>query len=461
MMEAEEWELLEEKNVEPQPGPQTEFLSSEADIVIYGGAAGGGKTYGLLIEDFRHCENPGFGSVTFRRNSTQITKEGGLWDESMNLYPLARGYPREHKLEWRFPSGARSSFSHLEYEKDVLNWQGTAICLLKFDELTHFTRYQFFYMLTRNRSTCGVKPYVRATTNPDPDSWVKEFILWWLDDNGEYPRLDRAGKIRWFIVINDRTIWGNTKDEIHEQYGYVPEIQPKSVTFIPSKLQDNKILMEKDPGYHANLLAQDRVTRERLLGGNWKVRVNAGSLFRREWFPIIDAVPSGWVQAIRFWDRAATKPHPGNPDPDWTRGLKIYKYASGQFVVVDLKSTRDTPGKVEQLIKATASHDSTGVKIASQTDPGSAGKKEAEVFTRMLAGYDVHTSPNSKDKVTRAKPVSAQAEAGNVLVLRAGWNDEFFTELENFPEGGHDDIVDVLSGGFNELCGGVSLADVL
>jgi predicted phage terminase large subunit-like protein len=459
-MGAEELEV-EEISINPQAGPQMAFLSSEADIVIYGGAAGGGKTFGLLIEDFRHCDNPGFGSVTFRRNSTQITKEGGLWDESMNLYPLMQAHPREHRLEWRFPSGARASFSHLEYEKDVLNWQGTAICLLKFDELTHFSRYQFFYMMTRNRSTCGVKPYIRATTNPDPDSWVKDFILWWLDENGEYPREDRAGVLRWFIVINDQIIWRDSKDEIFQEYGYKPEIQPKSATFIPSKLQDNKVLMEKDPGYHANLLAQDRVTRARLLDGNWKVRVSAGSLFKREWFPIIDAVPAGWIQSIRFWDRAATKPNPTNSDPDWTRGLKIYKYPNGSFVVVDLKSLRDTPGKVEALIKATASHDTASVKVASQQDPGSAGVKEAQNFVTMLAGYEVSTAPNSKDKITRAKPVSAQAEVGNISVLRAAWNEEFFTELENFPEGGHDDIVDVLSGGFNELAGGLSLADVM
>lgn len=453
---------IQEIKITPQDGPQMMFMATEADIALYGGAAGGGKTYGLLIEDFRHCDNPGFGSVTFRRNSTQISKEGGLWDESMRLYPLHDGYPREHKLEWRWPSGARSSFSHLEYEKDVLNWQGTAICLLKFDELTHFSRYQFFYMLTRNRSTCGVKPYVRATMNPDPDSWVKEFISWWLDDNGEYPRMDRAGKLRWFIVINDIIIWRDTREAIIEEYGDKPEIQPKSVTFIPSKLQDNKVLMTKDPGYLSNLLAQDRVTRERLLGGNWKVRVSAGSLFRREWFPIVDVVPAGWIEMVRFWDRAATKPNPQNSDPDWTRGLKLYKYPEGRFCVVDLKSTRDTPGKVESLIKAVASHDGVGTRICSQTDPGSAGKKEAEVFTAMLAGYDVRTAPNSKEKITRAKPASAQAEAGNVMVLRAGWNEELFNELENFPEGVHDDIVDVLSGAFNELVGsGLSLADVL
>ncbi len=123
---------------------------------------------------------------------------------------------------------------------------------------------------------------------------------------------------------------------------------------------------------------------------------------------------------------------------------------------------RDTPGKVENLIRNTASHDSHGVRIMSQQDPGSAGKTEAVHFARLLSGYDVRVMTTSKDKVTRAKPVSAQAEVGNIHVLRAPWNDDFFKELEAFPDGAHDDIVDVLSGAFNELAsGGMSITDVL
>ncbi len=447
--------------IQPQDGPQTDFLSTLADIAIYGGAAGGGKTYGLLLEDFRHHGNAKFGSVTFRRNSTQVRNEGGLWDESMNLYPLIGAHPREASLEWTFPSGARAKFAHLEYEKSVLDWQGTAVALIKFDELTHFSEYQFFYMLTRNRSTCGIMPYVRATTNPDPDSWVRRFIDWWIDPQTGFPIKERAGKLRWFIRLDEQFIWKDTRQEIYDQYGYGSEIQPKSVTFIPSKLEDNKILMQKDPGYLANLLAQDRVTRLRLREGNWNVRASAGMLFKREWMPIVETIPAGWIQAIRFWDRAATKPSETNYDPDWTRGLKLFKYADGRFIAADLKSCRDTPGRVETLIKATASHDSSATKIMSQQDPGSAGVAEAENFIRMLAGFDVHTEVFNKDKVTRAKPVSAQCEAGNIHVLRASWNEEFFTELENFPEGKHDDIVDVLSGAFNALSGGLSIADVL
>jgi predicted phage terminase large subunit-like protein len=186
-------------------------------------------------------------------------------------------------------------------------------------------------------------------------------------------------------------------------------------------------------------------------------------MFRREWFPIVDQIPGGWISCIRFWDRAATQPSDSNKDPDWTRGMKLYKYADGTFVVADLKSLRDTPGQVEKLILSVASHDGLSVKIMSQIDPGSAGIAESEHFIKLLAGYNVETITMSKDKITRAKPVSAQAEFGNIRVLRAPWNESektsdqgeedegFFKELGKFPNGKHDDIVDTLSGSFNQL----------
>lgn len=452
---------MQEVNLGPQPGPQTLFVGSHADIVIYGGAAGGGKSYGLLLDPLRHHDNNLFGGTIFRRTSVQVRNEGGLWDQSMRIYALFGAKPRESLLEWRFPSGMSMGFANLEHEQSVLNYQGAEIPWIGFDELTHFSENQFFYMLSRNRSTSGVKPRIRATTNPDPDSWVKTFIRWWLDDEGEYPIPSRSGAIRWFIRVNDTIHWADSPDELYAIFGRSPEIVPKSVTFIAAKLDDNKILNDKDPGYRGNLLAMNRVDRLRLLHGNWKVRASSGTMFRREWFTVLDAVPSAWIQAIRFWDRAATKPHEGNRDPDWTRGLKMFKYPNGTYMVTDLKSLRDSPGQVEQLVKTVATHDGIAVKVMSQQDPGSAGVAEAENFVRMLAGYDVHVMTTSKDKITRAKPVSAQVEGGNVFVLRAPWNDEFFAELENFPEGSHDDIVDTFSGAFNEMGGGLSMADAI
>lgn len=449
----EEKDILKKENrsiIQAQDGPQLEFAQSQADIAIYGGAAGGGKSYGLLIDPLRHHDNSEFGGVIFRKTLVQIKQQGGLWDESMKLYPLLGFRPREHVLEWRAKSDMSLSFAGLEFDKSVLDYQGAQIPWMGFDELTHFSEKQFWYMFSRNRSTSGVAPRIRATCNPDPDSFVRRLIDWWIGEDG-FPIKERSGKLRWFIRINDDLVWANSKEEIHRIYGYKEEIQPKSLTFIPSKLHDNKILMQKDPAYLGNLLALNRVDRMRLLEGNWNIRVSAGTMFKREWFTVIDAVPSGWQSMCRYWDRAATRPNESNSDPDWTRGLKLYKYPDGTYVVVDLKSIRDTPGQVEQMVVNVASHDSLHCPVYGEQDPGSAGVADANRFVTMLAGYDVRVTKPSSDKITRAKPVSAQAEAGNIKILRAKWNDEFFAELENFPDGAHDDIVDTLSGAFNEL----------
>ena len=165
--------MAEALAIRPQAGPQEAFLASSADIVIYGGAAGGGKSWGLLLEPLRHVtNNAGFAAVFFRRNTTQIRNPGGLWDESRTLYPLCGGRPAKAVLEWRWPFGGLVKMAHLEHENTVYDWQGAQIPLICFDELTHFSKGQFFYMLSRNRSTCGVRPYIRATTNPDADSWA-------------------------------------------------------------------------------------------------------------------------------------------------------------------------------------------------------------------------------------------------------------------------------------------------
>lgn len=163
--------------IRPQPGPQERFLASEADIAILGGAAGGGKSFGLLMESLRHIGNMHFGGVIFRRTSPQITNEGALWDEAGKLYPLLGAAPRIGSLQYEFPSGCSISFRHLQHEATVFDWQGAQVPFIGFDELTHFTKKQFFYMLSRNRSTCGVKPYIRATCNPDADSWVKVIFM--------------------------------------------------------------------------------------------------------------------------------------------------------------------------------------------------------------------------------------------------------------------------------------------
>lgn len=268
------------EEIRPQEGFQTKFLSSPADILIGGGSAGGGKTYALLIDPLRYNHVKDFGAVIFRRTTPQITNQGGLWDTASELYPFAGGTPKESKLSWNFGL-SKLRFSHLEYEKDKITWQGSQIPYIGFDELTHFTEGQFFYLLSRNRSSCGIKPCVRAVCNPDPDSWVAEFLEWWIDQETGFPIPERDSVLRYFIKDADKYVWGDTKEEVIERCPHLfnrPEFKNinkddlvKSVTFVRGDVYGNQKLLENNPQYLANLMSQDEVTKKQLLEGNWKI----------------------------------------------------------------------------------------------------------------------------------------------------------------------------------------------
>jgi hypothetical protein len=236
-----------ETDIRPQPGPQRAFLSSPADLIIYGGAAGGGKTWSLLLDPLRHIAHPAFRGVLFRRVAPQITNPGGLWDESMNLYPHAGGVPQRSRLEWAFPSGARIKFGHMQYEDDKLDWQGAQIVYVGFDEGTHFSQGQVFYLLSRMRSMTGIRPTMRLTCNPDADSWIAAFIAWWIDQETGLPIPERSGVVRWFVREGDTIVWAETRAALVAQF---PLQQPKSATFIPATIHDNRRLMRRDPGRH-------------------------------------------------------------------------------------------------------------------------------------------------------------------------------------------------------------------
>lgn len=435
--------------IRPQLGPQTAFLSSPADIVLYGGAAGGGKSFGLLLEAARNIEVPNFSAVIFRKTLADVKKPGSLLDTSFDLYSSIGGDLKLGRLEWEFPKGTKITFGHLDMERTVLDWQGAQIPLICFDELTHFSRKQFFYMLSRNRSLCGVRPYIRATTNPDSESWVAVLISWWIDQSTGLPIMERSGVIRYFVRVGDNLVWGDDADELRRLH---PGSEPKSFTFIPAKLEDNAILMASDPGYRANLLALDNVERGRLLDGNWKIRPTSGMYFQRGWCEVVDAIPAGVIQWARGWDFAATEKTPTN-DPDWTAGTRIGKYADGRYIVTDHVRLRGGPLEVERLVRNTASQDGFGVQIHIPQDGGQAGKAQVTNYARLLAGWPVFFKPVNGDKVTRFSAFSAQAKAGNVLVLRGRWNEDWFTSLEAFPpEGaGHDDDADATSEAFNAL----------
>ena len=238
-----------------------------------------------------------------------------------------------------------------------------------------------------------------------------------------------AEKLVGFSFKMIETIWGSSREEL---IGKDPGCLPKSVSFVASTVHDNKILLDKDPGYLANLKALPRFEREQLLMGNWNVRPTAGMFFQRSFFEVVKAIPKGGLKAVRYWDRAATKKTDSN-DPDYTVGLRLEKDKNNILYITDMVRIQQSPLGVQSAIKNTASQDGVAVRIGIEQDPGQAGVSEADYLVRILQGYNVKTFKATQNKVTRALPVSSQAEAGNIKILQAPWNEDFLREVGKFP----------------------------
>ncbi|MDQ3167300.1 MAG: phage terminase large subunit, partial [Chloroflexota bacterium] len=449
------------REIRPQPGPQTAFLSSPADIVVYGGAAGGGKSWAILAEPLRHVSNPNFGGVIFRRTSPQITNEGGLWDESQKVYPLVRASPRVGSLDWKFPSGANIGFRHLQHESNVHDWQGAQVPFIGFDELTHFTEHQFFYMLSRNRSTCGVRPYIRATTNPDATSWVKTFLAPWLDkafDGHGGPA--RSGEVRHFARIEGKITW------VPPTWRDAEGQPPKSVTFIRASIFDNQILLRQNPEYLTNLKSLPPLERARLLDGNWDI-VADGNLFQRSW--------------NRYWTQSPEEARAGLirllVDADRHKVIRLADcrvFLTGDLAASEKKAadytvfaawavTRDTDLVLLDLIRGQwgqaesigqlrgffarfraayvlLESNGLGLPIVQAARRGTVGEDGSH-----LPGLPIRGIQQNADKVARAGAAIVRLEAGSVYFpADAPWLWPFENELVAFP-GKHDDQVDNVS----------------
>lgn len=451
------------KEIAPQKGPQFDFLASSADITIYGGAAGGGKTCGMLIDALRFKNEQDFGAVFFRQHHNQIFSQGGLWDESMKMYgQVKNASPQLGRSRWVFRNKAgrevsKISFAHIERDQDLMKWQGSQICGIYFDELTHFTEKTFFYMLSRNRSLCGINPYVRASCNPDADSWVAKFIEWWIDQDTGYPIKERSGKIRYMIRREEQLHWSDTKEELIELFNLeTPEEigEVKSVTFIASTIYDNQILLKMNPSYLANLKALPLVERERLLSGNWKIKPAAGLYFKRSQVRhILDAPPLDVVSWARAWDLAATSEDEGG-EPAYTAGVLMGKRRDGTYVIADVINVRMAANDVRQLIRHTAETDRAKFKVVHirlPKDPGQAGKDQAQNYIKFLSGFAVKAVAETGSKEARAEPVAAQWQAGNFDIVYGAWNEMYLDQLESFPMSRFKDMVDATSAAFREL----------
>jgi len=448
--------------IRPQKGPQERALASSADILIYGGSAGSGKSWALLLEAIRHKNVKGFNATIFRTQFTDLIRAGSLWEESFKLYGEIKGAePRQGDKQWFFKGKDGSLLSKVTFaylnDNNLQTWKGSQLCLIGYDELCDFSENQFFFMLSRNRSMCGVAPYVRGTCNPDPDSWVANFISWWIDQETGYPIKERSGVLRWMIRRDEKIYWADTKEELCEQFNLVtPEekMEPKSVTFIAASIYDNQELLKVNPQYLGNLKAMGEIDRERFLNGNWKIKAASGLFFRREQLgEILEYIPLDVTSWVRCWDLAATSSKE-DENAACTAGVLIGKRRNGRYIVADVINKRMSAQDVRATILQTAREDYARfkrVKIRLPQDPGQAGKEQAQSYIKFLSGFNVVAVPESGSKETRAEPMAAQWQAGNFDIIKADWNTPYLEQLESFPEGRFKDMVDASANGFAEL----------
>lgn len=269
----------------PNPGPQTEFLSASEREVLYGGSAGGGKSYAMLADPLHGLNDPNFSGLLVRHTTEELRE---LIQKSQELYP--RAIPgikwSERKSQWISPRGGRLWMSYLDKDMDVTRYQGQAFNWIGFDELTQWpSPFAWDYMRSRLRSASSMELglYMRATTNPGGSghSWVKKMFI----DPAPY------NKPFWATNIE-------TGEEIKYPAGHSKAGQSLfKRRFIPASLFDNPYLAESGD-YEAMLLSLPEHQRKQLLEGNWDV--NEGAAFP-EWNRAIHIVepfkiPSNWTK---------------------------------------------------------------------------------------------------------------------------------------------------------------------
>jgi predicted phage terminase large subunit-like protein len=233
--------------------------------------------------------------------------------------------------------------------------------------------------------------------------------------------------------------------------------------FEPARRCSTSIGFQDPRSYDGELLFAERFPREVVerdkvplgsyaVAGQFQQRPvpREGGLFKRGWFGIVDAAPAG-TRWVRHWDLAASKKKQGTSGQAFTAGVKLGKMPDGRFIVGHSERLQEEGHQVRVAIQNMAEADGKGVEISLPQDPGQAGKVQARDLVLMLAGWNVHAEPETGDKVTRATPFSAQAEAGNVVLLRGSWNEAYLDEMANFPNGATKDQVDASSGAFARL----------
>jgi predicted phage terminase large subunit-like protein len=367
----------------------------------------------------QHVEHPGYHALLLRRTFRQLNQSNSIMNRARQWLANTDAAWREADKRFTFPSGATITFGNLDSEDDVYQYDSSEFQYIAFDELTSFSERQYTYLFSRLRTTKDnpLPLRMRAASNPGNrgHDWVKaRFMI------GQAPEaLQREFPTRFFL---------------------------------PARIADNPHIRSGE--YLASLANLDAVRRRQLLDGDWDV-MPSGNLFRREWFSVVEDWPREVTGVVRAWDDAATR-----DGGDWTVGVLMAMTSSGIVYVIDVVRIQGSPLDVEKLKAATAHADAQVTDrraiILLQQEPGAAGKSYVDSQIREpLSGFAVEVERPTGDKYTRALPMSAAAQAGNIKLVHGKWNKEFIDEVEQAgPDErlyDHDDQWDAASSAFNYL----------
>lgn len=448
-------------HLKPQAGPQTEFARCSADMAFFASMPGAGKSWALCLEALRWVHLPQYTGVLMRAEHRELVRgPTSLFGNLRSMGGRIGLKDRQAPHPEVYAPGAGSVLC-LHGNTALTTFDGLEIALLGLDEAAHFELDLVRYLsASRLRSTSGVRPYVRGSVMPTADTWVHELAKPWLDSKG-YAIPEQSARVRWFYYNErDLPVFFDTREDAVEAARAVDaSLKPQSLAFIFAKTQDNHALMRADPEYVERLSRLPAHERDRLLYGCWEARPSTSGLFdRAKWRVLDEPIRAKDIkQSVRGWDIAATLPSDENPNPDWTRGVRLDTTADDMVCVSDVVSRRDRPGPVNDLIRATARADGPLVTQSFCRDPGAAGVRDEEQIRQILADVPgcgpIEVQP-SANKVALASVWSAWLSAGRMALLRAAWNGPYLAELDKFPSTSskdHDDQVDATSYAFREL----------
>lgn len=442
---------------------QEKYLNdNENDIVVWGGAAAAGKTQLTLLKIMLGATwDKNYVGGIARKSQKQMKAAGSLWSSGVKLMGVVGARTNNLEMTWNFPSGAEVKCHHLDNNQD--DWQGTQMTNIAVDESQQCSEDDIWYLTTRLRSQSKQKHQMLLTCNPLNTSFLCDWLVkaGYLLENGT-PDPERDGQTTFMVQMGGEFQWFKTRKELVATYG--EEIAKISLKFVfySANVYDNPWIRKHQPAYVHKLEQAKAVERERLLLGNWFARVEGMGFIKREQLQEIawGEIPTN-TPVIRAWDFAATKPHPANQNPDYTRGIRAtWDKQTNRFYITGMESMRDSSAMVQALVESTARSDGSSTYQCFPIDAGGAGKANAEQRKARLEamGFKVVLESARKGKLSRAETFILACQEGRVFVAPGVFNEDHYRELESFDgakcSGLHDDIMDALASAYTQLTTG-------